>query len=193
MRFATRREWLKSSVERLSGKCAGGVMVAYALRYGEQEIPHGSVRRRMALHPLASSRTRGARTPQASRLAADPGCRLLRAKERLSLATSAEGLPALEDRLRLVQEMAHRWDLEEPERRAARGLARTAWQGSQAQRGDSGLSVGQDHRGRRTRSRLQPRKEGGRQEAPLSRGHRGFGARSAGSQRQGARPGRHKA
>jgi hypothetical protein len=31
--------------QRLSGKCSVGVMVAYALRYGEQEIPYGSVRR----------------------------------------------------------------------------------------------------------------------------------------------------
>jgi hypothetical protein len=31
------------------------MMMAYALRYGEQEIPHGSVRRRMALHRPSSS------------------------------------------------------------------------------------------------------------------------------------------
>ena len=31
-------------VERLSGNCAGYMMVAYALRYGEQEAPHGFVR-----------------------------------------------------------------------------------------------------------------------------------------------------
>jgi transposase len=46
----------------------------------------------MALHPPASSRTRQRRTPQAPWLAADPRRRLLRAKERLSLAASAEGL-----------------------------------------------------------------------------------------------------
>ncbi len=33
-------------------------MVAYAPRHGEQEIPYGSVRRRMALHQSASSRAR---------------------------------------------------------------------------------------------------------------------------------------
>jgi putative transposase len=45
-------------------------MVPYAPRYGEQEIPHGSVRRRMALYRPSSSRAHGARTPQASRLTA---------------------------------------------------------------------------------------------------------------------------
>src|SRR5215212_4889369 len=83
-------------------------MVAYALRYGEHQISHGSVRRRMALHLPASSRARRARTPQAAQLAGHPRCRLLRAKERLSLAVAAEGVSALEDRLRLVQQMALR-------------------------------------------------------------------------------------
>jgi putative transposase len=41
-------------------------MVAYALRYGEQEVPYRSVRRRVALHPPASSRSHRTRTPQAS-------------------------------------------------------------------------------------------------------------------------------
>jgi transposase len=82
--------------------------VAYAPRHGEQKIPHGSVRRRMALHQPTSSRAHRTRTPQASRLASDPRRRLLRAQKRLPLAVAAEGLPSLEDRLRLVQEMAHR-------------------------------------------------------------------------------------
>src|SRR5215213_4118071 len=91
----------------------------------------------MVLHPPSSSRTHQRRAPQASWLAADPRRRLLRAEERLSLAMAAEGLPALEDRLRLVQEVAHRRDLGAPERRTARTLARTAWKGPQAQRGHS--------------------------------------------------------
>jgi hypothetical protein len=49
---------------RLSGNCSAGMMMAYALRYGEQEILYGSVRRRMALHPPASAQSRRARTPQ---------------------------------------------------------------------------------------------------------------------------------
>jgi putative transposase len=57
--------------------------VAYAPHHGEQELPHGSVRRRMALHRSASARTHRARTPQASRPKGDPRCRLLRPKELL--------------------------------------------------------------------------------------------------------------
>jgi putative transposase len=41
--------------QRLSGKCLTGVILAYALRHGEQEIPHGLVRPRMALHQPTSS------------------------------------------------------------------------------------------------------------------------------------------
>jgi putative transposase len=46
-------------------------MVAYASCHGEQEIPHGSVRPRMALHRPASSRAHTTRTPQASRPTGD--------------------------------------------------------------------------------------------------------------------------
>jgi putative transposase len=99
-------------------------MVAYAPRHGEQKIPHGSVRRRMALHQPTSSRAHRTRTPQASRLKGDPRCRLLCAQERLSLAVAAEGLPSLEDRLRLVQEMAHRWHLGALENTELRELLR---------------------------------------------------------------------
>src|SRR5688572_14118513 len=103
-------------------------MVTYAPRYGEQEIPHGSVRRRMALHRPSSSRAHGARTPQASRLKGDPRRRFLRLEERLPLAVAAEGLPALEDSLRLVQAVAHRWNVGTSERRAARAAALSPWQ-----------------------------------------------------------------
>src|SRR5688500_14645763 len=104
-------------------------MVTYAPSYEKQQIPHGSVRRRIALHPPASARAHRARALQAPRPESDPRRRLLRLEERLSLAVVAEGLPAVEDRLRLVQEMAHRWDVGAPERRAARALAPAAWQG----------------------------------------------------------------
>src|SRR5829696_8760978 len=122
-------------------------MVTYAWRHGEQEIPHGSVRRRMALHRPASSRAHRTRTPQASRPEGDPERRLLRPKERLPLAVVAEGLPAVEDRLRLVQEVAHRWDVAAPERRAARAPATPARQGPESQRGCRGLPVSEDHGG----------------------------------------------
>src|SRR5215211_652823 len=103
-------------------------MVAYALRHAQQEISHGSVRRRMALYRPASSRTHGARTPQASWLKGDPRRRLLCPKERLPLAVAAEGLPALEDRLRLVQAVAYRRHLGALERRAARSSTVSPWQ-----------------------------------------------------------------
>ena len=72
-----------------------------------------------------------ARTPQASRLAADPRRRLLRAKERLPLAVVTEGFPALEDRLGLVQEVAPRWNVGASERRVTRAPKAPAWQGSE--------------------------------------------------------------
>jgi transposase len=77
---------------RLSGKCSVSGMVTYAWRHGEQEIPHGPVRRRMALHRPSPARAHRTRTPQAARPEGDPGRRLLRAQERLPLAVVAEGL-----------------------------------------------------------------------------------------------------
>jgi len=110
------------------------------------------------LHPPSSSRTHQRRASQASWLAADPRRRLLRAKERLSLATIAEGLSAVEDRLRLVQEVAHRRHLGAPERRTARASTVPPWQGPEPQRGDRGFSVGEDLRGGRPRALFDPAK-----------------------------------
>ena len=141
---------LASELRRISlpetvWKMRPDTMIAYALRYGEYEIPHRFVRPRMALYQPSPTRARLSRSPQATRLAADPRCRLLRPKKRLSLAHATPRVPALEDRLRLVQTLAHRRYLRAPERRVARPLAYTARKGPQAQRGNSGLSVGQDH------------------------------------------------
>jgi transposase len=70
-------------------------MVAYALRYGEQEIPYRSVRRQMALHRRPPSAwPHRTRAPQAARLTSDTRRRLLHSKEWLSLAVAAEGLRA---------------------------------------------------------------------------------------------------
>src|SRR3712207_5050860 len=121
-------------------------MVAYALRHGEQEIPHRSVRRRMALHQLASSRAHRTRTPQASQLAGYPRRRFLRPEERLPLAVAAEGLPALENSLRLVQEVAYRWDVGAFERRAAQATKGAVGQEPATQRRDRGFSeIGRAH------------------------------------------------
>src|SRR5215217_9129780 len=114
-------------------------MVAYAPRYGEQEIPYGSVRRRMVSPWPASSRAHRIRTPQAALLAGDPRRRLLHSKERLPLAVAAEGVPSLEDGLRLVQEMANRRHLEAAERRAARASTVPPRQGPEPQRRNCGF------------------------------------------------------
>ncbi len=87
----------------------------------------------MALHRPVPSLSHGARTPQASRPPGDPRCRFLRAQERLLLAASTPRFPALEDRLRLVQEVAYRRDLGASERRAAQAAAVSPWQGSEPQ------------------------------------------------------------
>ena len=126
-------------------------MAYYALRHGEHQIPNRSGRRRMEMPPPASSRTRTARTPQAARLEGDPRRRLPRAKERLPVAAFAPRVPALEDGLRLVQEVAHRRDLRALERRFARASTVPPRQGAQAQRGHRGFSVGEDLGGGRPR------------------------------------------
>src|SRR5215208_3854379 len=127
--------------QRLSGKSLVDALVTYAVRHGEQEIPHGSVRARMALHPPASARAHRARTPQAARLTGDPRRRLLRTQKRLPLAVVAEGVPSLEERLRLVQEMANRRHLGAAERRAARASTVSPRQGPEPQRRYCGFSV----------------------------------------------------
>src|SRR5215203_6369633 len=111
----------------------------------------------MALHQPVSSRTHGTRTPQASRLASDPRRRLLRAKEWLPLAVAAQRLSSLEDGLRLVQALAHRWDVGAFERRAARATKGAVGQEPATRRRDSGLSVGQDHRSGGPKAGLRPR------------------------------------
>jgi hypothetical protein len=78
----------------------------------------------MVLHSPSSSRAHQRRAPQDSWLAVDPRRCLLRAKERLPLAVAAEGFPAVEDRLRLVQEVAHRRYLAATERLKLRGRLR---------------------------------------------------------------------
>jgi transposase len=102
-------ELLRTPFRETDWKLRPDMMMAYALRHGDHQIPHGSLRRRMALRLPASSRTHQRRTPQAARLLeGDPPRRLLRTKERLPVAAFAPRVPALEDGLRLVQEVALR-------------------------------------------------------------------------------------
>jgi len=103
------RSFQTVSLERLSGKSLVDALVTYAVRHGEQEIPHGSVRPRMALHPPASARAHRTRTPQAARLAGDPRRRLLRTQKRLPLAVVAEGVPSLE---KSVYDWFRRWRID---------------------------------------------------------------------------------
>jgi hypothetical protein len=51
-------------LERLCGKCSAGVIVTYAGRHGEQEIPHRSVRQLMALYRPAPSPAHRTTTPK---------------------------------------------------------------------------------------------------------------------------------
>src|SRR5688572_28365308 len=130
----------------------------------------------MALYRPASSRAHRTRTPQASWLTSYPRRRFLCAEEWLPLAVAAARLPTLEDRLRLVQAVAHRWDLGATERRAAGAPAFAARQESEPQRRDRGFPVGKDHGSGRHRARLRSRKEGGRQKASPARRHGGVSA-----------------
>src|SRR5215213_8902348 len=147
----------------------------------------------MALHRSASAWSHRARTPQASRLTGDPRRRLLRPKERLSLAAFAPRVPALENRLRLVQAVEARRHLGALEHRAARASTVSPGQGPTPQRRHRGLPVGQDHRSGRQRARLRPRQEAGRQKAPSAGGYRRFGAQSQSTQRQSSRRRWHQA
>src|ERR671914_2500431 len=85
--------------QRLSGKCSEDALVTYAMLHGdhgEQEIPHRSVRRRMEVHQPPSppsARAHRTRTPQATRLAGDPRCGLLRSEERMPVAAFAPRVP----------------------------------------------------------------------------------------------------
>src|SRR5918997_251891 len=73
---------------------------------------------------------------------------------------------------RLLQKMAHRRHLGADEPRPAPALEGKAWPKAQAERGDRGQPIGEDHRGRRRAEGLRRRKEGERQEAPPAGGHR---------------------
>jgi hypothetical protein len=97
-------------------------MVTYAPPH-ETKLPDRSIRRRMGpplpLHTCSKEAGASADT----RPTRDSERRLLLAQERVSLAASAPRLPAVENRLPLVQEMAHRRNLQAAQRGATRALA----------------------------------------------------------------------
>jgi transposase len=153
-------KWLKSSFQKLSDKCGAKGTIAYAPAH--EDISYRPFRRRVRAHRATPTRRLPAGTSQDPPSARHLRCRVLRPEERLSMVVAATGVPALEDRLPSVPSLAHRRYLGAAQRCAARGLAGAVGQEPQAQRRDSGLSVGQDHRGRRQRAWLRPRQEGGR-------------------------------
>jgi len=99
-------------------------MVTYALSH-ETKLPHRSLGRRMGPpQPLPPCfKEEGARTPKDTQSTQDLERRLLLAQERMPLAIFAPRLPAVENRLPLVQEVAHRRNLRAAQRGAARVLA----------------------------------------------------------------------
>src|SRR5215213_3804672 len=120
----------------------------------------------MELPRTSPSRPQGYRTPQAALRPAlrprDTRRRLLHRSRRLCLATAATRLPALEDRLPLLQDLAYRRHLGEDARRPAQTSEGAHKEEPAAQCGDSGWPVGEDHWRRRTTARLRWRQEGQR-------------------------------
>src|SRR5687767_14247139 len=95
----------------------------------EEESCDRSHRRRMELPRASCPSAQGARTAEDSHDPRDPKRHLLRSKERLSLEATSPRLPALGNRLLVVQKMAHRRNLRATQRRSARGLAGPLGQG----------------------------------------------------------------
>ncbi len=170
--------------------------MAYALRYGEQEIPFGSVRRRMALHRPASSRAHRTRTPQAARLAGDPRRRLLHSKVKSGCPWRllAKDFPPW----KTVYDWFRRWRIDgtwerlntELRERLRVRLGRNP-QPSAAILWTPSQPGPQEWEAQSAAST--PPRSWKVEKAPLAGGHRGTGARGAGPQRQGSRRRRHQA
>src|SRR5918998_3072811 len=103
------------------------------------------------------------------------------------IANPDRRVSALEGRLLLVQEMAHRGHLRAAKRSIARTPAKTLGEKRTTQRRDSGLPVRKDYRGRRRTTRLRRRQDSARQEASSAGGHRRLGSQSQDPQREGSR------
>src|SRR4028119_540157 len=98
-------------------------MTYYASSH-EKEISDRSGRRRMGVYRASSQVSQQARTTEDTRFAPCPQRRLLCPEERLRLAHVALRVSALESRLLLVQEMAHRRHLGETKRSVTRAVGR---------------------------------------------------------------------
>src|SRR5918997_5589521 len=87
------------------------------------------------------------RTPACPQPARDPRRRLLRAEDRLPVAAVAEGLPALEDGVSLLQEVEDRRHLGADEPGAAATFEAEAGSRARTQRRHRGRAVREDDRG----------------------------------------------
>jgi transposase len=139
-------------------------MVAYAPRHGEQKIPYGSVRRRMALHQPTSSRAHRTRTPQASH-----GLRAILDAVFYVLKSGCPWrlLPKDFPPWKTVYEWFRRWRIDGTWERLNTELRELSCGCALAgtltpERSHSGLTVCEDHGGGRHTARLRPSKEGGR-------------------------------
>jgi len=141
--------------------------MTYARGY-EEELLDRPVRRRMEVPGTPRPGSEQARTTEGPRCPRDIRCGLLRAQERLSLAVVAPRLPTLGDRLLVVREVAHGWNLRAPQRRATRTSAHPFGAGPASERRYCRLPVREDHRRRRRRAWVRRQQEGARQKASPS-------------------------
>jgi len=97
--------------------CERGRSMTYAPEYGKV-LSDRSIRCRVGVSGAPCPSSQQARTTENSQHPRDPKRPLLlRPEERLSLEAAAQGLSALGDRLLVVREMAHGWNLRAAQRR----------------------------------------------------------------------------
>src|SRR5215217_7734378 len=105
----------------------------------------------MVFAEAASPGPKAARPSAGTQPAGDPERHLLRAEDRLPVEDAAARIPAVEDRLPLLQEVEDGRDLGGHEPRLATNINGATWSGPRAQRRHRGFAVGEDH-GRRRRA-----------------------------------------
>src|SRR5215212_390771 len=108
----------------------------------EKTIPYRSLRYRMVVPQSTLTYTRICWPTSGSLLTRNSRCHLLHRQKRLCLATSAPQLPALEDRLPLLQSLATGWNMGEDAHRFARADACAHWEEPSAQRRDRRQPIG---------------------------------------------------
>src|SRR5215207_2996429 len=120
------------------------MMAAYAPVH--DQISYRSLRYRMGLLGTASSRPENRRSTQGPQPTYYPRCDLLYLEEWLLLAPASPRLPSLENRLPLLPRVASRQCLRADQHGTARATANSLGEERAAQRGHSGLTVGQERR-----------------------------------------------